>query len=87
MLEPIFKLVICKELFLLYECGYLVDYFGNEDGTLRGDLDRMALTKVERMFVSWGLKQWKQKHYKKFRKDLKLDMLSYTIKGDGKRKP
>ena len=87
MLEPIFKLVICKELFLLYECGYLVDYFGNEDGTLRGDLDRMALTKVEKKFVSWGLKRWKQKHYKKFRKDLKLDMLSYTIKGDEKRKP
>ena len=87
MLEPIFKLVICKELFLLYECGYLVDYFGNEVGTLRGDLDRMALTKVEKMFVSWGLKRWKQKHYKKFRKDLKLDMLSYTIKGDEKRKP
>ena len=87
MLEPIFKLVICKELFLLYECGYLVDYFGNEDGTLKGDLDRMALTKVEKMFVSWGLKRWKQKHYKKFRKDLKLDMLSYTITGDGTRKP
>ena len=49
MLEPLFKIVICKELFLLYECGYLVEYFGNEDGTLRGDLDNMALTKVEKI--------------------------------------
>lgn len=48
--------VFCRELKLLYKSGRLVD------GFIYKDFDEMALTRFERMFVSWAIRKWRKEN-------------------------
>ena len=48
--------VFCRELKLLYKSGRLVD------GFIYKDFDEMALTRFERMFVSWAIRKWRDEN-------------------------
>jgi len=83
-LDTIFKLlpdgVICRELKLLYVSGRLFE-------ALEGrDLNKMALTKIEKMFLRWAIKQWKkseeEKLYAEKRTELKHWATKYAITGE-----
>jgi hypothetical protein len=82
-LDTIFKMlpdgVLCRELKLLYVSGRLFE-------ALEGrDLDKMPLTKIEKMFLKWAIKQWvkseKEKLYVEGRKELKHWATKYAITG------
>lgn len=48
--------VFCRELKLLYKSGRLVD------GFIYKDFNEMALTRFERMFVSWAIRKWREEN-------------------------
>jgi hypothetical protein len=48
--------VFCREIKLLYKSGRLVDGFYGKD------LDLMALTRFEKMFVSWAMRKWREEN-------------------------
>jgi hypothetical protein len=48
--------VFCREIKLLYKSGRLVDGFYGKD------LDFMALTRFEKMFVSWAIRKWREEN-------------------------
>lgn len=82
-LDTIFKMlpdgVLCRELKLLYVSGRLFE-------ALEGrDLDKMPLTKIEKMFLRWAIKQWKkseeEKLYAEKRTELKHWATKYAITG------
>lgn len=64
--------VFCREIKLLYKSGRIVDGFYGKD------LDRMALTRIEKMFVQWALRRWRD-HNK--RKELKEWATKLAITG------
>lgn len=51
--------VFCREIKLLYKSGRLVDGFYGKD------LNLMALTRIEKMFVQWALRRWREEHKRK----------------------
>lgn len=51
--------VFCREIKLLYKSGRLVDGFYGKD------LNLMALTRIEKMFVQWALRRWREENKRK----------------------
>ena len=51
--------VFCREIKLLYKSGRLVDGFYGKD------LNLMVLTRIEKMFVQWALRRWREEHKRK----------------------
>lgn len=64
--------VFCREIKLLYKSGRLVDGFYGKD------LNLMALTRIEKMFVQWALRRWREEHK---RKELKVWATKLAITG------
>lgn len=82
-LDSIFKIlpdgVLCRELKLLYVSGRLFEALENRD------IDKMPLTKIEKMFLKWAMNQWKKsEHAKQFvqqRETMKLWATKLAITG------
>ena len=83
-LDTIFKHlpdgVLCRELKLLYVSGRLFE-------ALEGrDISKMPLTKIEKMFLRWAIKQWKKsekaKQYVQDREAMKLWATKVAITGE-----
>lgn len=72
--------VFCREIKLLYKSGRLVDGFYGKD------LDWMALTRIERMFVQWALRRWREENKRKELKEW-ATKLAITGKDDGNEDP
>jgi hypothetical protein len=82
-LDTIFKMlpdgVLCRELKLLYMSGRLFEALESRD------INKMALTKIEKMFLKWAMKQWKKsesaKQYAQDREAMKLWATKLAITG------
>lgn len=69
--------LICREVKLLHRSNRLVEFFA-WDGALTREHRTMALTKFERMFVSWAIRH----HHKTVERErLKQEMIEYAITG------
>jgi hypothetical protein len=77
--------VLCRELKLLYVSGRLFEVLEGRD------LDKMPLTKIEKMFLRWAIKQWKKseeaKLYSQKREAMKLWATKVAITGENCEKP
>jgi len=70
--------LVCRELKLLYRSNRLVEYFAFDIHTYNDKVNSMALTKFERMFVSWAVK----KYWRTSKRDrMKQEMIEYAITG------
>jgi len=82
-LDTIFKIlpdgVLCRELKLLYISGRLFEALESRD------INKMPLTKIEKMFLKWAMKQWKKsesaKQYVQDREAMKLWATKLAITG------
>tara|TARA_R100000995_G_scaffold83394_1_gene59186 strand:- start:15 stop:350 length:336 start_codon:yes stop_codon:yes gene_type:complete len=81
VVKRIFKPFICKELYLLYESGHLEDYMLIALAVENEEIDKMALSKIEKIFVSWAMKRYKEFAYKESNKKLRESFVKHTISG------
>jgi hypothetical protein len=63
----------CGELLVLHESGRLKNFFSGVSS------NEMALTKTEKFFVSWAIREYYKDTY---RDNLKQRMMKYAITGD-----
>jgi hypothetical protein len=77
--------VLCRELKLLYVSGRLFEVLEGRD------INKMPLTKIEKMFLKWAMKQWKKseqsKQYAQDREAMKLWATKVAITGEDREKP
>ena len=45
------------------------------------EIDKMALSKIEKIFVSWAMKRYKEFAYKESNKKLRESFVKHTISG------
>lgn len=70
--------LICREVKLLYRSNRLIEFFAWNGAPTYREHRTMALTKFERMFVSWAIKH----HHKTIERErLKQEMIEYAITG------
>lgn len=69
---------ICREVKLLYRSNRLIEFFAWNGAPTYREHRTMALTKFERMFVSWAIKHH---HRTTERERLKQEMIEYAITG------
>tara|TARA_R100001082_G_C4359536_1_gene158631 strand:+ start:1827 stop:2201 length:375 start_codon:yes stop_codon:yes gene_type:complete len=77
--KKILKLFICDELILIYESGYLQDFiiktFNDKEFKL------MALSRIEKIFINYALKKWKEERYKKANRAIRQEFVKVAING------
>jgi hypothetical protein len=77
--------VLCRELKLLYVSGRLFEVLEGRD------INKMPLTKIEKMFLKWAMRQWKKseelKQYTQNREAMKLWATKVAITGEDREKP
>ena len=77
VVKRIFRPFICKELYLLYDSGYLEDYMESDFK----EINQMALSKLEKIFISWAMKRYKESEYATRNKELRASFVKHTISG------